>query len=76
MNEMRIYGHQEIAMLFFPDIQPKSASAQLRKWITRDDELMGELKVTGYRKGQRVYSPLQATIIFDHLGVPETLTLK
>ena len=75
-NRRASYGHKELAMLFFPDIQPKSASATLKRWIQRDEELICELKKAGYSEGQRVYSPLQTSILFDHLGEPETFQVK
>lgn len=76
MNKNRVYGHTELAMLYFPGILPKSASSQLAKWIRRDEELLGELISAGYLKGQRIYTPRQVSIIVDHLGEPETWRIK
>ena len=71
MDKDRIYGHTELAMLYFKNIQPKSASTQLARWIRRDEELWEELLLAGYRKGQKIFTPLQTTILVDHLGDPE-----
>jgi len=76
MKKKIVYSHMEVALMFFPDIQPKSASRQLTRWIFRDDELMAELLQAGYTRGQRLYSPAQVSIIFDHLGDPETWQLR
>lgn len=76
MDKDRIYGHAELAMLYFKNIQPKSASTQLSRWIRRDEELWEELLFAGYHKGQKVYTPLQTAILFDHLGDPETWEVK
>lgn len=76
MDKDRIYGHAELALLYFKNIQPKSASTQLARWIRRDEELWEELLLAGYRKGQKVFTPLQVTILVDHLGDPETWTIK
>ena len=52
MDKDRIYGHAELALLYFKNIQPKSASTQLARWIRRDEELWEELLLAGYRKGK------------------------
>jgi hypothetical protein len=66
------YTHQELAMLYFPEILPKSASRQLSRRIAQDGELYAGLLGAGYRRHQRMYSPLQTAILFDHLGNPDT----
>lgn len=76
MDKDRIYGHTELAMLYFNNIQPKSASTQLARWIRRDEELWEELLLAGYRKDQKIFTPLQTTILVDHLGEPETWIVK
>jgi len=76
MKKKIVYGHMEVAVLFFPHILPKSASRQLRNWIQRDEELLGDLLRAGYVNGQRLYSPMQVKIIFDHLGDPETWNIR
>ena len=76
IDKSRIYGHTELAMLYFRDIQPKSASTQLTRWINRDIELYEELLLAGDRKGQRLYTPLQLSILIDHLGDPDTWEIK
>lgn len=68
----RVYGHTELAILYFPGILAKSASSQLSSWINRDEDLLAELKKAGYKKGQRMYTPRQVAILRDHLGDPKT----
>ena len=51
MQLNRVYGHTELALLYFPDILPKSASSQLALWINRDEELLSDLLKAGYKKG-------------------------
>ena len=53
MNTNRIYGHQELALLYFPNVLPSSASTQLTRFIRRDPELLSALEAIGYRKGTR-----------------------
>jgi hypothetical protein len=66
------YTHQELAMLYFPYVLPKSASRQLSRRIAQDGELYADLLGAGYRHHQRMYSPLQTAILFDHFGYPDT----
>lgn len=72
----RVYGHTELAILYFPGILDKSASSQLSAWINRDKDLLNELLKAGYRKGQRMYTPRQVAILRDHLGDPETWKIR
>ena len=65
MNKNKIYGHTELALLYFKHIQPKSASTQLARWLRRDEELWEELLLAG-----------QLEIIIDHLGEPENWNIK
>lgn len=75
MNKNRIYGHQELAQLYFPYVLPKSASSQLTRWIERDEELSEALRRAGHRKRTRLYTPLQVSILIEHLGEPENWRL-
>lgn len=76
MDKNKVYGHMELAMLYFPGILPKSASSQLSLWICRDEELLADLLKAGYKKGQRMYTPRQVAILVDHLGEPETWQIR
>lgn len=69
---LKVYGFQELAVLYFPDIQPGSASRQLKRCINDDRELLGALHAAGYRNKRRTFTPRQVRIIFHFLGTPET----
>lgn len=62
-------------MLYFPDVLPASASTQLSRMIRRDPEMLSDLRRAGYRKGQRIYTPLQVRTLVEHLGDPESWAL-
>ena len=47
MDKSKVWGHTELARLYFPGILLKSASAQLSLWIRRDEELLEDLKKAG-----------------------------
>ena len=76
MDKSKVWGHTQLAMLYFPGILPKSASAQLSLWIKRDEELLDDLTKAGYRKGQRMFTPRQVEILVGHLGDPETWNIR
>lgn len=69
---LKVYGFQELAVLYFPDIQPGSASRQLKRCINDDRELSEALHKAGYRNRRRTFTPRQVRIIFHFLGIPET----
>ena len=62
MNTNRIYGHQELALLYFPNVLPSSASTQLTRFIRRDPELLSALEAIGYRKGKRLKKGQSASV--------------
>lgn len=76
MDKSKVWGHMELALLYFPGILPKSASSQLAQWIRRDEDLLADLMKAGYHKGQRMFTPRQVEILVDHLGEPETWKIK
>jgi hypothetical protein len=75
-NKKISYTHQELAMLYYPDVLPESASRQLSRRIVKDDELYAELLDAGYKHRQHMYSPLQTTILLAHFGKPENWNNK
>ena len=49
----RSYGFKELAVLYFPNIAPASASIRLKQWIKDDVELLGSLEETNYHLRNR-----------------------
>ena len=60
---IRAYGLQELAMLYFPNSAPRSASAQLKRWIMRNPVLLSRLLEAGYYHGQRILTPRQVRVV-------------
>ncbi|MCI7356140.1 MAG: DUF4248 domain-containing protein [Parabacteroides sp.] len=56
--------------MYFANCSPRSATTQLRRWIKRNQSLKNELTETGYKEGQRVFTPRQVELVFRHLGEP------
>lgn len=54
--QQRAYTIKEIAVKYFPTIEPQNASRRLRLWIQDDSELLDELRNLGYKHSQRLLS--------------------
>ena len=67
--EIHAYGLQELAMLYFPNSTPQSASNQLKKWMNKE-KLLIKLIDAGYCSGQKILTPRQVELIADHVGKP------
>ena len=68
--KIRTYGWQELAIPYAPDLTPESAGKRLSSWIRFNPKLTHELQESGWKKGQRVLTPLQVRIIIQYLGEP------
>ncbi|WP_421754922.1 DUF4248 domain-containing protein [Croceimicrobium sp.] len=68
--KIRSYGFQELATLYLPNIQPKSASIRLRVWINRNPQLSDRLEKLGLSRGCRLLSPEMVREIVSVLGEP------
>ncbi len=68
--KIKAYGWQELAILYAPDLTPESAGKRLSNWVRFNTKLTRELQETGWKKGQRVLTPLQVSIIIRYLGEP------
>ena len=64
---------REIATLYFPNINPKSASEKLNSWINNCRPLVRKLSKTGYKSGTHTLSDRQISMIFDYLGEPQII---
>lgn len=67
--KIRAYGLQELAMLYFPNSTPQSASNQLKKWMMKG-QLPAKLHDAGYTPGQKILTPRQVEVITGHVGEP------
>ncbi len=68
--KIRSYGFQELAQLYLPNIQPRSASARLKAWINRNKSLSERLDQVGFIKGCRVLTPEMVKEIVGVIGEP------
>ena len=66
----RSYGYKELAVLYFPNIAPASASIRLKQWIKDGVELLGSLEETNYHLSNRILTPKQRDLITTTFGSP------
>lgn len=72
INEFKIrsYGWQELAILYAPNLTPESAGKRLAMWVKQHPHLTEALQQAGWRRGQRVLTPLQVQRVVEYLGEP------
>lgn len=64
------YAKQELAMLYFPDTDPKTATNHLMRWLNRSPALLEKLKDMHYRRSDKFFTPRQVDLVVDFLGEP------
>ena len=52
LNQNKVWGWGELALMYFPNISQKSATMQLLKWVRVSDELVGQLEKSGWHPGK------------------------
>ena len=67
---VRCYTKSELARLYTPWVERKSAARNLRRWILRNQELSAALDRLGYRPADRILSAAQVREIVRFLGEP------
>ena len=67
---IRSYSKQELAMLYFPDSDPRTATNHLMRWINRNQSLLRELHAAGYYSHSKFFTTRQVCAIIDYLGDP------
>lgn len=60
----------ELAQAYFPKSTPRSASAQLHRWIELNHDLKRRLRELHFQPRQRALTPLQYEAIIKYLGDP------
>ncbi len=68
--QIHTYAFKELALLYMPDIAPRSASLQLGKWLRLNKDLHDALTANGWQQGARLLTPKQVGIIVQYLGEP------
>ena len=68
--KIRPYTKKELALLYFPQSQPRTAVNHLMAWILRCTRLHEQLHTMGYRKSCKTFTPREVRTIVDWLGEP------
>ncbi len=66
----RSYGVAELACIYLPTLNKRSASNQFRIWINKNENLKNSLIQAGLLNRQKIFTPKQVQIIVEHLGEP------
>lgn len=68
--EPKAMSKTELALMYFPASQPKTALNHLMSWIKRCRPLMEKLLETGYRTQDKWLTPRQVEAVMYYLGEP------
>lgn len=60
----------DLAIQYFPYSSKRSATTQLKRWISINTELKSRLTELHYQPRQRALTPLQHKAVVDLLGEP------
>ena len=68
--DIRSYTKQELALLYFPDSDPKTATNHLMRWINACPPLSERLAALHYRRSSKHFTSPQVVQILEYLGEP------
>ena len=68
--KIRPYTKKELALMYFPDSQPRTAVNHLMAWIRRSTQLWAELQTMEYENTCKGFTPKQVRAIVEQLGEP------
>ena len=68
--KIRSYGYGELALLYFPNSNKRSASTQLGRWLRQNEKLKIQLLELGYKPKKKILTPNQVKIIIELIGEP------
>ena len=66
----RVYRKSELAQLYFPESDTKTALQGLARWIKPCPELGEALEAVGYEKNRRFFRKPEVELIVKFLGEP------
>ena len=67
---IRAYTKKELALMYFPDSNPRTAVNHLMAWIRRCTPLWGQLQSMGYLTNSKGFTPREVRAIVEQLGEP------
>ena len=73
--EVKIYTKKELALLYFPDSMPETATKHLMRWVRRNKPLIQELDATNYKR-QLLKIPRSKKCYYEIKELLRALTLS
>lgn len=72
MNDFKIknYTKKELALMFFPDSEPRAAVRHLMSWIKRNKAISDYLAENGHNPFSKYFTSREVGVIIDNLGEP------
>ncbi len=68
--EQKPYSKQELAMLYFPCSDPRTANNHLMRWIKNCPPLVQALEAHHYQRNAKFFTTPQVRKILEYLGEP------
>jgi hypothetical protein len=68
--EIRTYGFNELAQLYFPNVTKESATKMFKIWINASSTLIENLKRVGWKKNAKKLTPKQVKELLEHFDPP------
>ncbi len=68
--KIRTYTKKQLALMYFPDSQPRTAVNHLMSWIRRCTPLHQQLQSMGYYAKAKAFTPREVRAIVGQLGEP------
>jgi hypothetical protein len=68
--KIRSYGYGELALLYFPNSNKRSASTQFGRWVRQNEKLKIRLLELGYKPRKKILTPSQVKLIVELFGEP------
>lgn len=68
--EMRTYGFNELAQLYFPHVTKSSASRMFGNWIHTCPQIVEKLQQTNWKKRAKYFTPKQVKILIEWFDEP------
>jgi len=68
--EIRTYGFNELAQLYFPHVTKESATKMFKNWINASATLITTLQNLGWKKNAKKLTPKQVKELVGHFDPP------
>lgn len=70
---LKCYNKQELAQMYFPDLNTRASVNKLRRWMRKCRPLMDEILATDFHPNTKAFSVREVRLIAYYLGKPGDL---